>query len=159
MSESYNAEKINAVWNRVMATQNTAKTGQNEMQWLCAMMDSVATDAIAYRTMARACRDGANRRLFLNIATEKTRHLHALQAAYFAKVGDSYVPHTKQQPIHGLLAALQARYTSEQKQVKTYTQAMQNTHDQQLQKLYKTLTADAQHHLEAIGNVIKRLMH
>ena len=161
MSGTYNTDQINAVWNRVTAQQKANGAhgaGPNEPKQLAALMDDVASDADAYRAMAQACQDKANRRLFLTIAADKTRQLQALQAAYFARVGDVYKLKVRRQQSHGLLAALQARYAGEQKRARAYAQAEQNTHDQQLKKLYKTLAADTHRHLEAVGGVIKRLM-
>ena len=77
MSESYNAEKINAVWNRVAAAQEPGTPAQDEGQMLRSFMDGAAADEADYRTMARACRDQTNRRLFSAAAAAKARSLLA----------------------------------------------------------------------------------
>ena len=158
MSESYNAEKINAVWNRVAAAQEPGTPAQDEGQMLRSFMDGAAADEADYRTMARACRDQTNRRLFSAAAAAKARSLRALQAAYFARIGDSYVPHAVRQPFTGLLSALRARYAKERMRLQAYTQAAQNTRDPQLEKLFRTLAGDAQQRLDAIDGVLMRLM-
>ena len=159
MREAQYAEKINAVWDRVMAARPEEAAGQDGgLAVLRDLIGGAAAEAAAWRTLARRSRDGQNRRLFSALAGEETRQLRMLQAAWFARMGDSCPVHGAQTQPAGILAALHMRYAAAQNRADALTQAAAGTQDVRLKALYETFAVQERRHMERTEAVIQRLM-
>ena len=159
MREAQYAEKINAVWDRVMAARPEEAAGQDGgLAVLRGLISSAAAEAAAWQALARRIRDGQNRRLFAALAGDEARQLRMLQAAWFARAGDSCpVRGTQAQPA-GILAALHIRYAAAQSRADVLTRAAAGTQDARLKKLYESFAAQERRHMESTEAVIRRLM-
>ena len=167
MDNFYNQTEFDKIWARVSAANDfeavepqslTVQNPTDPVEQLRHFMDREASDARFYREMAKACRNGPAKRLFLDLAQDERDHLRKLQIEYFLLTGDTYVPNAHMPAIPSLLAALRQAYLDEEESARAYDAAARTEPNSQLAALYAELAESERRHRARVRDQITRIL-
>jgi hypothetical protein len=161
------AEKFNAVWQRVMAAKNSKtepeqvkqapSPKEQEAQRLEHLIDAASAAAATYRACASRSA-GKIRRELLYLSSAQSTSAQKLRARYYIITGRNYAPPPCCPYIISLTKTLALRYEAEKTAYSDYVKAANETQDTSLSDLYFALAALSQRNADALLCLLESLL-
>ncbi|NLM83781.1 MAG: hypothetical protein GX189_03625 [Clostridiales bacterium] len=161
------AEKLRAVWQRVMAAKSVGAEQERvrqapppmktDAERLVKFIDAASAAAAIYRACASRS-SGKVRRELMALSSAQTTSAQKLRARYYILTGNNYAPPPCCPYIISLPKTLAMRFEAEKSAYSDYVKAANETQDTSLSDLYFALAALSQRNADALLCLLESLL-